>query len=265
MVGASGDFSMKSRTRPSSSTLSTPSSRDWLLGHREAGDGQVGLALAVEGDHLGVIHLVDVVAGQDQGVARGGLLDRVDVLVDRVGGPLVPVVGDPLLGRDHLDVLVELAGEELPALVDVPVQADGLVLGEDQDLAEVGVDAVGEGEVDDPVDPAERDGRLGPVAGQGLQAGPPAPGQDDGQHVAMHPATSALTPGPGPAAVARAAIAGSPSRSCVIQTHQASEANARARGPCHSAPGSVTLPSKPPDVRPIRPPRPDRPPQESPP
>ena len=148
-------------------------------GHREAGDGQVGLAVAVERDHLGIIHLVDVVAGQDQGVARGGLLDRVDVLVDRVGGPLVPVVGDPLLGRDHLDVLVQLAGEELPALVDVPVQAHRLVLGEDQDLAEVGVDAIREGEVDDPVDPAERDGRLGPVAGQGLQPGclGPRPGR----------------------------------------------------------------------------------------
>ena len=125
-------------------------------------------------------------------VSRGrGLLDRVDVLVDRVGRPLVPVLGDPLLRRDHLDVLVELAAEELPALVDVPVQADGLVLRQDEDLAEVGVDAVGQREVDDPVDPAEGDGRLGPVARQGFQPGPPPPGQDDGQNVTMHQATSA--------------------------------------------------------------------------
>ena len=132
-----------------------------------------------------------MVAGQDQRVARRGLLDRVDVLVDRVGRALVPLLGDPLLRRDHLDVLVELAAEELPPLVDVPVQADGLVLGQDQDLAEVGIDAVGEGEVDDPVDPAERDGRLGPVAGQRLQARSPPPGQDDGQHVTIHQKTSA--------------------------------------------------------------------------
>ena len=84
------------------------------------------------------------------------------------------MLGDPLLGRDHLDVLAELAAEELPALVDVPVQADGLVLGQHEDLAEVGVDAVREGEVDDPVDPAERDRRLGPVARQRLQARSPA-------------------------------------------------------------------------------------------
>ena len=113
------------------------------------------------------------------------LLDRVDVLVDRVGGALIPSsLGDPLLGRDDLDILIELAAEELPPLVDVPAQAHGLVLRQDEHPADVRVDAVGQGEVDDPVDPAERDGGLGAVAGQRLQARPPAPGQDDGQHVA---------------------------------------------------------------------------------
>ena len=155
--------------------------------------------LAVEGDHGGVIHLVDVVAGQDQGVARGGLLDRVDVLIDGVGGALVPVLGDALLGRDDLDVLVQLAAEEAPALVDVAGQADGLVLGQDEDLADVGVDAIGEGEVDDAIDPAEGDGGLGAVARQGLQARPAPPRQDDRQHVSVHPPPLPAT-GPPPLA-----------------------------------------------------------------
>ena len=77
-------------------------------------------------DHPGVIHLVDVVAGQDQRIAGRGLLDGVHVLVDRVGGPLIPHLGDPLLRRDHLDVLAQLAAEELPPLVEVPVQAVAL-------------------------------------------------------------------------------------------------------------------------------------------
>src|SRR5262249_47474499 len=76
--------------------------------------------------------------------------------------------------------------EELPPLVDVPVQADGLVLGQHQDLAEVGVDAVGQGEVDDPEDPPERDRRLGPVARQRLQTTPPPPGQHGRQYVSVH-------------------------------------------------------------------------------
>ena len=53
--------------------------------------------------------------------------------------------------------------------VEVPVQAVGLVLGQHQDLANVGVDAVREGEIDDPVNAAERDRRLGTVPGQRLQ------------------------------------------------------------------------------------------------
>ena len=120
-------------------------------------------------------------------MSRGcGLLDRVDVLIDGVGRALIPVLGDPLLGRDDLDVLVQLAREEPPALVDVAGEAHGLVLGQDEDLADVAVDAVRQREVDDPIDPAERDGRLGPIARERLQPGPPAPGQDDRQDVSQH-------------------------------------------------------------------------------
>ena len=59
----------------------------------------------------------------------------------------------------------------------------GLVLGQDEDAAEVAVDAVGEGEVDDAVEAAEGHGRLGAVAGQRLQAGALAAGQDHRQDV----------------------------------------------------------------------------------
>ena len=66
---------------------------------------------------------------------------------------------------------------------DVAVEAAGLVLGQDEDLAQAAVDAVGQGEVDDAVQAAERDGRLGPVAGERLEPRAPAAGQDDGQDV----------------------------------------------------------------------------------
>ena len=59
----------------------------------------------VELQHLAVIHLVDVIAGQDDDVARVFALDRVHVLVDGVGGALVPVLADALLWRDDLDEL----------------------------------------------------------------------------------------------------------------------------------------------------------------
>ena len=65
--------------------------------HFEAGDGDVraGLAMLLQ-DQL-VVHLVDVVAGQDDHVFGRVALDDVDVLVDRIGGALVPLeLADPL-------------------------------------------------------------------------------------------------------------------------------------------------------------------------
>ena len=130
-------------------------------------------------DHLGVIHFIDMIARQDKRIAGRGFFDGVDVLIDGVGGPLIPMFGDPLLRRDDFDVFVEFAAEKSPALVDVPTQADRLVLGEDEDFAQVGVEAIGQGEVDDSINSAEGDRRLGTIAGQGFESGPSTAGQND--------------------------------------------------------------------------------------
>src|SRR6185369_8768480 len=83
-----------------------------------------------------------------------------------------------------------------PAEADVPVQGAGLVLGHDDDPAELAVDAVGQGEVDDPVQAAERDGRLGPVPGERVESGPAAPGENDGQDVAHGQSSARILVGP---------------------------------------------------------------------
>ena len=50
------------------------------------------------------------------------------------------------------------------------IEAEGFVLGEDEDAAEFAVEAVGEGGVNDAVDAAEGHGGLGTVAGEGPEA-----------------------------------------------------------------------------------------------
>ena len=133
-----------------------------------------------------------MVAGQDDDVLGPLLFDRVDVLVDGVGRALVPVLVDPLLRRHDVDELAQFAAEEPPpAEVDVPVEAHRLVLREDQHLADAAVQAVREREVDDPVEPAEGHGRLGPVARQRLQPRSLSPCQNDSQH-AIHSPTPAI-------------------------------------------------------------------------
>ena len=166
-----------------------------LHAHRQRADRQVGAALDVALDQLGVVHLVDVIAGQNHDVFRPFLLDRVDVLVDGVGRALIPVLVDPLLRRDDLDELAQLAAEiGLPAEMDVAVEAHRLVLREDEIPANPAVEAVREGEIDDPIRPAERDGRFGPIPRKRLQPRSLAAGEYYRQHILHFPPLIATIP-----------------------------------------------------------------------
>src|SRR5262249_34129180 len=86
------------------------------------GQRNIGGRVVVLLEHLAVVHLVDVVARENEHVL--GLLgsDGVDVLVNRVGGAHVPVVAYALHGRQDFDELAHLAGNDAPALADVTVQ-----------------------------------------------------------------------------------------------------------------------------------------------
>jgi len=126
-------------------------------------------------EHEAVVHLVDVVAGEDEDVLGLFGTDGVDVLVDGVGGAGVPVFRDALHGWEDLDELAEFVGDDgSPTFADVAVERERFVLGEDVDVAEVGVDAVGEGDIDDAVLASEGDGGFGSVTGERKQtlAGP---------------------------------------------------------------------------------------------
>jgi hypothetical protein len=147
--------------------------------HLDAGHGHVGLVAHVVGDHLAVVHLVDVVAGQHQHVLRLVDPQDVQVLVDGVGGALVPgFLRDPLLGRQQIHEFVEFAAQETPAALDVLDQRMGLVLGDDADAADARIHAIGQGKVDDAEFPAEGHARLGAPVGQLFQAAAPAAGEN---------------------------------------------------------------------------------------
>jgi hypothetical protein len=91
--------------------------------------------------------------------------DRVDVLVNGIGRAHVPVGARPLHRRHQLIELAQLLRHNpRPPFADVPVQRQRLVLGQDINLAQPGVDAVGERDVDDAVMPAKRHCRFGPIA-----------------------------------------------------------------------------------------------------
>ena len=121
--------------------------------------------------HQGVVHLIDVVAGEHQYILRVVQIHEADVLVDGVGGALVPDgAAGALVGRQDMYAAVDTV--QLPGLAaaDVGVQLQRPVLGQHAHGVDAGVGTVGQGKVDDAEFTAEGDGGLGHGAGEDIQA-----------------------------------------------------------------------------------------------
>jgi hypothetical protein len=143
-----------------------------------------GPSMHVFRQHATVVHLVDVISGQDQHVLGSIAPDQGEVLEHRVGGALVPVFTDLLLRRQDVDELVETAVEKAPAALQVLDQALCLVLRGDTDAADAGIDAVRQREVDDAEFAAEGYRRLRTRVGELHQAAAAPTGEDDGEAAA---------------------------------------------------------------------------------
>ncbi|PAV92443.1 hypothetical protein WR25_20465 [Diploscapter pachys] len=132
-----------------------------------AGNRDVGATVAMLLEHHFVIHLVDVIAGQDHHIFDVIGLDDVDVLVDRVGGAFIPLeFADPLAGGQDVEAFVAFGAQEVPAALQVADQRMRLVLGRDADAADARIDRVRQREIDDPALAAEIDRGLGARVGQ---------------------------------------------------------------------------------------------------
>jgi hypothetical protein len=131
--------------------------------HFNRGDGDVGAGLDVLFEHFLVVHLVNVVAREDEYVVGLLVADRVDVLVDGVGGAEIPVLRYAHLRRQDLDEIAD-AHERRPAAPNMAVEAQRFVLREHEDAAQVAIEAIRERDVHDAVDASEGNGRFGAVA-----------------------------------------------------------------------------------------------------
>jgi hypothetical protein len=75
-------------------------------------DRELRAALDVLAEHAAVVHLVDVVARQDQHLLRRVFLEQVDVLRDRVGRALVPLADRGVVRRGDADELLQRRGRK---------------------------------------------------------------------------------------------------------------------------------------------------------
>ena len=106
-------------------------------------------------------------------------IHKVDVLIDGVCSTFEPagLLVVALVGRQNLGAGLGLVQAPGLAVADVLVQLQRLILGQNTDGVDAGIDTVGQGEVNDTVLAAEGNRRLGGLPGQDMQAAALATGQ----------------------------------------------------------------------------------------
>ena len=112
--------------------------------HLQHSDGTVRIVLFVEVDHLGVVHLVDVVTGEHHYIFRVVLLNKIDVLVNGVRRALIPLgAADGLIRGENMYAAV--LAVQVPGLTvaQIVVQFQRLILGQYANGVNTAVDAVG--------------------------------------------------------------------------------------------------------------------------
>src|SRR6185437_16160559 len=83
--------------------------------------------------------------------------------------PLVPAFAHALHGGQDFDKFAHLSRHKVPAFSNVAIKRERFILRENVDLAQVGIHAVGKGDVNNAVNAAEGDGGLGTIASKGIK------------------------------------------------------------------------------------------------
>ena len=149
---------------------------------RQAADGDVRLGIHMLPQHQLVIHLVDVVTGEDEDIVDIVAVNDVNVLRYRVGGADIPLVLIHTLGRGQdVEIFVPLGPEKVPAALAMPDQAVRLVLRRNRHLANARVQRIRKREVDDARLAAKIDSRFDSSVGQLLQTAS-APARQNERH-----------------------------------------------------------------------------------
>jgi hypothetical protein len=136
--------------------------RDGLADGR---DGNAGARLDVRLDHLCEVHSVDVVRTDNDDDVGAFIPQQVEALQDGIGRSREPALAKSLLRWNGCNVRARDPVES-PGLRHMAVEAVGLVLGQDDDLAKAGVDEIAQREINEPVSTTKRNGGLGAIGSE---------------------------------------------------------------------------------------------------
>src|SRR5258708_5939518 len=124
----------------------------FLQRHDHCAQSYTGAALLMEGDHRAIVHAIDVVTGKDEHIVAARFHDEVQILVNCVGGALVPIrLLAPDIGLEQANAA--LLPVQVPGLTDADmiVQRVGTILGQYGDINDAGIDAVAQGKINTAV------------------------------------------------------------------------------------------------------------------
>ena len=128
-----------------------------------------------------------MIAREDEHIVRILIIDKIDVLRDRIRRSAVFRKGRILFlaRREHIHAAV--IGIQSPALSGcrIRVEQHALILRQDADHIDAGVGAVAQGKIDDAVLPAEIHGRLGNLLRQLIQACSASACEDHCDHLVL--------------------------------------------------------------------------------
>jgi len=145
--------------------------------------GDLGVVLPVSARQGGVIHGVQMIAGQDQYIRCAGSANLEKLLAHGVGGALIPVgAARRLLCRQDLHISV-MEIVEVIGLGDVAMQGDRVELGENRDLVDARIDAVADGYVNQTIFAGDWHRGFGTLFGQRVKSPTHATAQDNRQDV----------------------------------------------------------------------------------
>ena len=137
--------------------------------------------------HLVVIHLIDVIPGQDQKILRVILIDEINVLGNRIRGSAVHIQSGIRFFPRCQNKDARISGIKSPAgsCRHITVQQNRLILGQDTDNVDAAVRAIAEREVNDTILSSIIHRRLRNLVGELVQPASAPAGEDHSQHITL--------------------------------------------------------------------------------
>src|SRR5829696_3176001 len=134
-------------------------------------DQDPDVLLVLSADHVRVVQLVDMVGGEHEQHVRILVGNHLPVAVDRIGIPLVPAtLGITEVGMQDPQSAARAVEVPGPSVGELLRQFVRLVLLDHPDVADATVEAIRQGEIDQPVSAGKGEGRLRAFVGQGAKA-----------------------------------------------------------------------------------------------